>query len=222
MENHISLPPDSDDQRPTPSMLDAALAYARRGWAVLPIHTVTHGQCSCGNTTCDSPAKHPRTAHGVHDATSDETSICRWWTRWPEANIGIATGAVSGLVALDVDTRHDGPESLQQLIQAHPTDFPETVRSLSGGGGSHLIFASPGQPISNKVGLMPGIDIRGDGGYIVAPPSLHASGNRYAWDPIDHPDAMALAPMPDWLLALVIAPATPRSLVPSPDVGPPL
>jgi hypothetical protein len=79
----------------------------------------------------------------VKDATTEEATIRQWWTRWPDANIGIATGAVSGLVVLDIDSRHGGDESLQQLIQAHPTDFPETVRSLTGGGGSHLLFQYP-------------------------------------------------------------------------------
>src|SRR5262245_28545135 len=118
-----SLPPNSDNQTSNLSMLDAALAYAHRGWSVLPVHTVTNGQCTCGNVTCASPGKHPRTAHGVKDATSDEATIRQWWSQWPKANIGIATGAISGLVVLDIDPRHGGDESLQQLIQAHPSDF---------------------------------------------------------------------------------------------------
>src|SRR5262249_15398402 len=105
------------------------------------------------------------------------------WTQWPEANIGIATGAISGLVVLDVDPRHGGDESLEQWKTRYGHDFLTTVTSCTGGGGWHLFYTHPGQSmqIKNKVGLAPGLDIRGDGGYIVAPPSLHASGQRYAW-----------------------------------------
>lgn len=87
---------------PTP-MLKAALAYAQKlKWAVLPLHTVKNGQCSCGRPDCTSPGKHPRVARGVHDATTDPSVIIGWWRRWPNANIGIRTGAASGFFVVDV------------------------------------------------------------------------------------------------------------------------
>src|SRR5215831_17185827 len=157
MNNDLYLHPHSDQQTPNSHMLDAALDYIRRGWPVMPLQWIVDGQCSCGNTACTNQGKHPRTVHGVKDATTDEATIRQWWTQWSDANIGIHTGAISGIAALDVDPRHGGQESLQQLIQAHPTDFPKTVRSLTGGGGSHLLFQYPGQPITNKVNLLQGI-----------------------------------------------------------------
>jgi hypothetical protein len=162
-------------------MLDTALAYAQRGWAVLPIHTMINGTCSCGKPSCSGPGKHPRTGHGVKDATTDEATIRRWWEQHPDANIGIATGAISNLVVLDVDPRHGGHESLEQWKAQYGDDFLNTVTSCTGGGGLHLLYTHPGQPMKNWVSLAPGLDIRGDGGYIVAPPSLHGSGRRYAW-----------------------------------------
>src|SRR6266700_2778202 len=96
--DNVSRPPSGPSPEPF-AFLDAALTYAQKhGWAVLPIHTPRGGQCSCGNPTCTSVGKHPRTPHGVKDATTDEATIRDWWTRWPDANIGIATGADSGLV----------------------------------------------------------------------------------------------------------------------------
>jgi hypothetical protein len=121
---------------------------------------------------------------------------------WPHANIGIATGAVSGLVVLDNDSYKGGDESLSALECTYQP-LPETVQQLTGGGGVHYCFAHPGTPVKNGVETLgAGLDIKGDGGYIVVPPSLHASGKRYAWELSHHPDEMALAPMPAWLLAL--------------------
>ncbi len=159
MNHDTTLPSDEDNHIPNLTLRDAALSYAQRGWPVLSLHTVVADKCACGNATCDSPGKHPRTAHGVKDATTNEVTIQQWWTQWPEANIGLATGAVSGIVALDVDPRHGGYQSLGQLLQAHASPLPDTPLNLTGSGGAHLLFAHPGQPISNKVGLMPGLDI---------------------------------------------------------------
>jgi len=122
-----------------------------------------------------------------------------WFSGWPEAGIGIVTGAVSGLVVLDIDSRHGGEGSLERLEQQHDR-LPATVECRSGGGGRHLYFAHPGALLRNKVGLAPGVDLRGDGGYVVAPPSLHASGVRYAWVGDRRPETVDLAPLPDWVL----------------------
>ena len=92
--------------------ISAALSYARLGWPVIPLHyPVGGGGCSCNNPACDSPAKHPigkLVPHGLKDATTDEELIRQWWARYPQANIGIRTGAESGLVVLDIDPHNGG------------------------------------------------------------------------------------------------------------------
>jgi putative DNA primase/helicase len=200
-----------------PSLLDAALSYASRGWHVFPCHTPTATGCSC-RRDCGRTGKHPRTKNGLKDATTNETTIRRWWKMWPQANIGIATGAGSGLVVLDNDTYKGGDESLSDLEQSYGP-LSETVQQLTGGGGLQYFFAHPGTPVKNGVErLGPGLDIRGDGGYVIAPPSLHASGKRYAWELSHHPDETVLVPLPPWLLALCQA-ATRRT---RPDAGAPI
>ncbi len=187
-------------------MLDEALAYAHRGWQVFPVHHITDGQCTCGKSKCGSPGKHPRTRHGLKDATVDEQIINTWWKRWPAANIGLSTGQVSGFVVLDIDPEHGGEESLR-LLEKEYEKLPDTPISLTGGGGQHLLFAYPAQAeglgVQNRVALREGLDVRADGGYIVAPPSTHISGRNYEWEVLYHPDAVALPPPPDWLLLLI-------------------
>ena len=165
---------------PGNDLRDAALSYAARGWHVFPLHTWRDGRCSCRRSACDSPAKHPRTTHGLKEASIDPPTIRAWWSRWPDANIGIATGAVSGFFALDIDPRHGGPASLEAWEREHGP-LPRTLESETGGGGSHKLFLHPGFPVKNRTNFAPGIDVRGDGGYIDAPPSLHCSGGRYRW-----------------------------------------
>lgn len=180
---------------------EAALDYARRGWPVFPLHTPRGGGCSCGNPDCEHPGKHPRTKHGFLDATTDEAQIADWWRRWPDANIGIACGARSGLVVIDIDPRHAGDDALAALEREHGP-LPHTVESLTGGGGRHLFFAHPGGTV-RTCDIAPGVEIRADGAYIVAPPSLHASGRTYAWELSSHPDDVAPAPVPEWVVALM-------------------
>jgi hypothetical protein len=180
-------------------MLEHALQYAERGWPIVPLHTPINGGCSCGNPDCKSIGKHPRTGRGLHDASTDPAVILQWWTRWPDANIGLLTGYQSGVV-LDVDKRHEGDKSLAELESEHGP-LPPTPKSQTGGGW-HLMFKHPGGKIGNRSNLRPGLDLRADLGYIVAAPSLHANGNHYQW--IVPPDE--LAEMPDWLLALITKP----------------
>jgi len=95
--------------------VDAALQYASLGLPVIPIHGIYKGRCTCqAGQNCERPGKHPHTAHGVHDATTDRNQIKSWWEKWPGANIGIETGAGSGIVVLDVDPRHGGGETLEE------------------------------------------------------------------------------------------------------------
>lgn len=180
--------------------INHALGYADRAWPVFPCHTVRDGACSCGARDCHSPGKHPRTAHGLKDATTDPDLIRGWWTRWPEANIAVATGASSGLIVLDVDLPH-GPPSLDDL-EAENDALPETGEQRTGSGGRQLFYRHPGGTVGNRANLRPGLDVRGDGGYVIVPDSAHASGDRYAWT-----NGAAPAPAPAWLLALITPPA---------------
>jgi hypothetical protein len=190
----------------TTPLLAAALRYAGRGWSVLPVYSVHVPRCACGSEDCGSPGKHPRTLHGLKEATSDKVTIRAWWRQWPGASVGIATGAVSGLVVLDVDPRNDGDRSLWELESRHGK-IPHTVEALTGGGGRHIFFSHPraGLVVRNATGLggLPGLDVRGDNGYIVAPPSLHSSGRAYEWEASSHPDEVRPAPMPSWLLDML-------------------
>src|SRR5579862_4953920 len=123
-------------------MLHAALKYGARGWPVIPIHSVSGGCCSCKKgRECEHPAKHPRTEHGSLDGSVEQSRIRRWWNRWPDANIGIVTGARAGLVVLDIDPRNGGDESFDHLTSKYGR--PETLQARSGGGGRHIVFAHP-------------------------------------------------------------------------------
>lgn len=209
-----------------PNLLPAALAYINRfQWPVFPVHGIQDGQCTCGNGDCKRPGKHPigkLAPQGLKDATRDPEIATAWWRMAPYANIGVPTGAVSGLVVLDVDTAKYGEDSLFDLTQRFGP-LPFTVMALTGGGGMHYLFAHPGPPlkIRNSVeNLGPGLDVRGDGGYIVVAPSSHLSGRRYEWELSCHPKAVALAPLPDWLLERIVdAPRPPPAPSAEPAAG---
>lgn len=192
----------------------AALDLAGRGWKVLPLHHVLRdGACTCQQgQECDSKGKHPRwhatdLPNGLISASSDVEQVKRWWHRWPMANPGVATGAASGFWVLDVDPRHDGDETLAALVAEHG-ELPHTVESLTGGGGRHLLFLMPeGFEIRNiqrkPIQLGPGLDVRGSGGLIVAPGAVHATGAAYQWEASSHPDEVAIAAAPEWVLTLI-------------------
>jgi hypothetical protein len=155
-------------------LLDAALAYARHGIPVLPVHTpAVGGGCSCGRPACDRPGKHPRLRHGLSDASTDPRRIEMWWAHWPEANVGLRTGVVMDVA--DVDSAAGG-HALRHLLGGAMPAGPE-VRT--GGGGRHFWFIPLGY--GNRVRLLPGVDWRGAAGYVVAPPSTHARGAPYSW-----------------------------------------
>ena len=180
----------------------AALAYARRGFSVIPAHSVDDGVCSCGRATCGNPGKHPRINWTPYQTRrADETSLHGWWERW-NANIAIITGSISGLVVLDIDVDHGGDDSLHALEKSHGK-LPETPTVLTGGGGRHYYFAHPmDRPIKGGSGFRDGVDIRADGGLVIAPPSHHASGRTYEWEVSSDIAEIPLAPMPplvEWL-----------------------
>lgn len=196
------------DMRPG-NPLQAAIALTDLGWPVFPIHEPDPSQpggCSCRSRECGSPGKHPRVPRGLHEATRAFEILDHWWLRWPTAGIGVATGLASGIFVLDEDGRQ-GAESLAEL-----PPLPETVEATTG-RGSHVYLRMPDIDIRNSAGkIAPGLDIRGTGGYVIAPPSRHPSGCRYEWvrDPFDHD----LADAPRWLLE-AIGPKEPEA-VPEP------
>ncbi|WP_182976980.1 bifunctional DNA primase/polymerase [Arthrobacter cheniae] len=162
-----------------PQALHYALQYAAKGWPVFPVYGIVQGRCTCKDgIKCDNAGKHPRTSNGVNGATTDPQTVRAWWTQWPDANIGLACGQVSGFFAVDVDAKSGGFESIGAFGQ-----LPETLSVITGGGGKHLLFKYPadGVRLGNKVGWLRGVDVRSDGGYVVAAPSLHSSGARYSW-----------------------------------------
>lgn len=153
-----------------------ATAYARASLAVFPLHSINDGRCTCGKADCGSPGKHPLTKRGLLEATSDPTQVHAWFQRWPWANIGIRTGQASGgLVVLDVD----GPEGMAEL-RALVARFGLLPRSPTArtGRGIHVFFRCDSPVKSSARGKL---HVRGEGGYIVASGSLHASGRRYEW-----------------------------------------
>lgn len=177
---------------------DAALEYAARGWRVFPLHGIVNGACTCGRRGCSSPGKHPLVRRGLYEATTEEPVIVDWWRQWRSGNIGVATGADSGIAVIDVDL----PTALVSLDALIAQEIASTLIGLTGGGGLHLIYVCADRALGNNAGRLPGmgedvpgIDLRANGGYIVAPPSIHRSGVRYSWL---EPNA-DIAPAPKWL-----------------------
>lgn len=143
-------------------------------WAVFPIHSLAQKGCTCGNPNCKSIAKHPMTEHGFKDATTDYKLIKKWWDNKPYANVGIVTGRISNLVVIDIDPQHNGDESFKNLEREYGS-LPNTLMVKTGGGGYHFYFSYPKnvEKIPNIANLQgyEGIDVKGDNGYIIAPPS---------------------------------------------------
>jgi hypothetical protein len=170
------------------NMESAAVSYAARGWSVIPI---------------EAGGKRPVVPwEEFQRRIPDATEIGDWFWRWPHANVAVVTGRLSQLVVLDVDPQHGGTESLADAEEMQGC-LPLTIEATTGSGGRHVYFTHPGGVVQNRVGLLPGIDLRGDGGYVVAPPSVHSSGTRYAWAPRHAPDQVRLAALPPWLSAVV-------------------
>lgn len=191
--------------------MNHALKYAADGFAVFPVYEPErhHGVliCSCGKEDCKG--KHPRTPNGCTDATTDIETIKGWWTKWPDASIGIATGKKSGVSVIDLD-------GLIGLNSGNLLKLSSTITSLTG-TGKQLFYADPEGKISNSVKkLAPCLDTRGTGGYVVAVPSLHPNGKRYSWlgQPLSR---KGLPPLPTILVEAatgLVAPSTIRKANP--------
>ena len=162
------------------SNLEYAIYYSGLGWGVFPAHTIRNGKCSCSSKNCKSPGKHPMTRNGLKAATTDRSLILKWWNENPDANIAIRAGQESGLIALDIDTKSNGFESLEVLENTFE-EVPETLTAVTGSKGNHIFFKHPGKHIKTRAGIQEGVDFRGDGGYVIAAPSLHISGDPYYW-----------------------------------------
>lgn len=160
--------------------LRCALLYRKQGFSIIPLKK-------------DKKPYFPWTEYQTRVATEKE--IRDWFEEYPDANIGIITGEVSGIVVIDVDASHGGMNTIQGL------QMPDTPVVLTGGGGLHFYCKHPGdKKISNFQARedLPGVDLRGDGGYVVAPPSTHQSGRDYAWEDGREIDSKPLAELPDW------------------------
>lgn len=167
---------------------EAALAYQAAGLAVVPV---------------EPGGKRPLVRWQAYQTTPPtRQEIGRWFQQWPDANVGILTGRVSGLVVLDIDPRHGGEASLEEWRSAGRL-LPATAQARTGGGGRHVYFHHPGVAVHNRVALAPGVDFRGDGGLVVAPPSRHPSGGYYQWLAPGEGVARQPSPMPPWLVEIV-------------------
>lgn len=186
---------------PAADLKAAAHEYAQRGWRVLPLHFIRGEECSCRDgAVCKSAGKHPILKGWQDRASTSGADIEEWWSQRPRAGVGIATGEQSGLFVLDVDPDNGGLATLAALERAHgPLPYTRTIRT--GSGGKHLYFNWPGGAVTNSAGkLGPGLDIRGNGGQVVAPPSRSNKGDYVL--SVDAPVVDA----PAWLLDLLRPP----------------
>ncbi len=165
------------------SLVEEALSLSKEGFRVFPVHSPQGNGCSCRKARCNNRGKHPCTHHGVHDASADAKVVTQMWNSYPWANIAIATG--NGLVVVDVDGPQ-GADSLKAL------GAPRTATS-STGRGQHFYYEGDA---GCRTKLAPGIDIRGQGGYVIAPPSRHANGAAYTWS---RPLSEGIASAPEWV-----------------------
>jgi putative DNA primase/helicase len=182
-----------------------AFRLATRGWAVLPLYGISDGTCACARGgSCAHPGKHPCISNGVHGATVQRKRIKAWLREWPKANLGIATGQPSGLFVLDIDGKV-GRASLKVLEKKHGR-LPKTI-TVKTGKGRHLYFRCGRARVRNSAGrLGKGIDVRGDGGYVVAAGSVHTAGATYRYVDGRGVGDIEAASAPKWLIDLVSAP----------------
>lgn len=170
-----------------------ALAYARAGGLVFPLHTPTAAGCSCRDRECRSVGKHPRNIHGLSEATNDVDQVQQWWAMWPTASIGLRPAL--GHIVVDIDRRHGGHVQFVAMQQRHGV-LPDTLTAITGNGWHVWLTSQATRP---RQKLAPGIDIKSHAtGYVVAPPSLHQSGVEYVWS-----RRLPIAAAPNYLTRLV-------------------
>jgi bifunctional DNA primase/polymerase-like protein/primase-like protein/IclR-like helix-turn-helix domain-containing protein len=182
--------PELGIERAAGDMLAAALSYSERGWPVFPVN-----------------GKTPLTEHGFHDASRDPEQIRAWWAAHPAAGVAVATGEPSGLLVVDIDAQKGGATAWKRLC-GERGKVPKTLATLTGGGGSHLLFRYPGDVPSSTSRLAEHVDVKAAGGYVVFPPSVHPNGRAYKWM---NPKT-AVAEPPAWLVELTRGrPSTPTT-----------
>ncbi|MGQ9663143.1 MAG: phage/plasmid primase, P4 family [Kiritimatiellia bacterium] len=194
--HHGTISPPQGGKAKSSGLLAAALALAQRGFPVFP---------------CRPRGKEPLITGGFKAATTDPTQIKAWWTTRPDANVGMPTGAPSGILVVDVDPRNGGNETLETLVTQYGP-WPTTAEVVTGGGGRHIYFRYIEGARCSSLGA--GIDIKGEGGYVLVPPSVHPSGRAYSWAGIRGEAAFDhIADAPDWIRArLKIVGETTRNL----------
>ncbi len=188
-------------ETPGPELREAAASYIWRGWPVFPCAERQKVPCK----------ENGLFEHGVLDAKTSPYWVKQFWTRWPRANVGLAVGEVAGFWVLDADIKpptedkpgEDGFQTLALLEDLFGEPLPATLGQNTPSGGRHWLFKWPDRPVKNSARsrLGPGLDTRSTGGYILAPPSIHPNGQRYAW--IGSPETPIL-PAPEWVIRLLI------------------
>jgi putative DNA primase/helicase len=167
-------------ERDPNALLSAAMKFLDMDFYLLPIWGVDEkGNCQCGHS-CNRVGKHPLGAlvrHGLRDATDREDLVRRWCEWYPEANLAVRTGLISGIVVVDIDPRHGGSIELARDEFRLPVD---TLTVKTGGGGWHLYYQIRDRRLIRGHKMHPGIEVKGEGGYVLLPPSRHKSGKLYA------------------------------------------
>jgi bifunctional DNA primase/polymerase-like protein len=194
-----------------PAPPDVLWLRAALGWAILPAETPetdAYGRvcCSCGRPSCPSPGKHPNCSFKHHTGPLPLEDLRMYFAGRAGKNSCVLTGARSGILVADVDPRHDGTlDALWELGW-----LQETVIALSGGGGWHVYAAGPPEGLPSVDSYATGIEVKAEGKLVILPPSLHASGRRYRWQPGHEPWVVGVAPLPPPTLASLASLAAQR------------
>jgi hypothetical protein len=175
------------------------------GFSLIPVHKPIEKRCTCNRPDCTSIGKHPIPQKWQEVTSKDPQAIKAWWKMFKSPNVGVVTGRASGVVVLDIDPRHNGFDTIDNLQVQHGT-LPDTATVETGSGGLHYYFRDPGG-LRNGTNIGgQGVDFRGDSGFVVGPKSSHASGGTYDWYDGQTPDAVGFADLPKWLYDLVYKP----------------
>jgi len=185
---------ENEKQEYTARLPEEVTIYIQNGWRMFPVK---------------AKSKEPQIPEWQKFATTNKAHLVSWWKQWPGANIGVATGRESNLFVLDIDVKpaegRDGHRALGELERKYGP-LPQTVRAQTSCGGEHVYFQYPAdRELRNTAGALgPGLDTRGEGGFVVGPPSIHPNGSAYTFSADHHPLHIPLALPPHWLLNLLL------------------